>query len=89
MIVTTSGDRPVIGAFQGLIGGNIVYRAVEHRIYTALFFGDAGSILVDPYGWIMEDIAPEEEIVAGKIAFTDERTFYSKYGDIFGWAITG
>jgi len=88
-IVVTSADRPVIGAFQGLIGGNIVYRAVEHRIYTALFFGDGGSIIVDPYGRIMEDIAPEEEIVAGKIAFTNKRTFYSKYGDIFGWTITG
>ena len=88
-IAVTSADRPVIGAFPGLIGGNIAYRAVEHRIYTALFFGDGGSIIVDPYGRIMEDIAPEEEIVAGKIAFTDERTFYSKYGDIFGFTIVG
>lgn len=88
-IVVTSADRPVIGAFQGLIGGNIVYRAVEHRIYTALFFGDADSIIVDPYGRIIKDIAPEEEIVAGKIAFTNKRTFYSKYGDIFGFTIVG
>ena len=29
------------------------------------------------------------EIVAGKISFTDERTFYTKYGDIFGWIIVG
>ncbi len=88
-IVTTSVDRPVIGAFQGLIGGNVVYRAVEHRIYTALFFGDGGSIIIDPYGRIVEDIAPEPEIVAGKVAFTEERTFYSRYGDIFGFTIVG
>ena len=88
-IVVTSGDRPVIGAFQGLIGGNVVYRAVEHRIFTALFFGSGGSIIVDPYGRIIEDIAPEEEIVAGKVSFTNERTFYSKYGDVFGWSIVG
>ncbi len=88
-IAVTSADRPVIGAFQGLIGGNAAYRAVEHRIYTALFFGDGDSIIVDPYGRIMEDIAPEEEIVAGKIAFTNKRTFYSKYGDIFGFTIVG
>lgn len=88
-IVVTSADRPVIDAFQGLIGGNIVYRAVEHRIYTALFFGDGGSIIVDPYGRITDDIAPEPEIVAGKIAFTNERTFYSKYGDIFGYTLVG
>lgn len=88
-IVVTSGDRPVTGAFQGLIGGNVAYRAVEHRIYTALFFADGDSIIVDPYGRIMEDIAPEPEIVAGKIAFIDERTFYSKYGNIFGLTILG
>jgi hypothetical protein len=85
----TSADRPVIGAFQGLIGGNVVYRAVEHGIYTALFFGSGGSIIVDPYGRIIEDMAPEPEIVAGKISFTDERTFYTKYGDIFSWTIVG
>jgi len=88
-IVVTSSDRPVIGAFQGLIGGNVVYRAVEHRIYTALFFGPGGSIIVDPYGRIVSDIAPEPEIVAGKISFIDERTFYTKYGDVFGWVIVG
>lgn len=88
-IVVTSFDRPVIGAFQGLIGGNVVYRAVEHRIYTALFFGSGGSIIVDPYGRIIEDAAPEEEIVAGKVSFTNERTFYTTYGDVFGWSIVG
>jgi len=88
-IVVTSADRPVIGAFQGLIGGNVAYRAVEHRIYTALFFGSGGSIIVDPYGRIIEDMAPEEEVVAGKIAFTSERTFYSRYGDLFSFIILG
>ena len=88
-IAGTSGDSPVIGTFPGLLGGNMIYRAVEHRIYTAAFYRDNGSILVDPYGRILEDIAPEPEIVAGKIAFTNERSFYSKYGDIFGFTILG
>lgn len=86
-IVVTSSDRPVIGAFPGLIGGNVAFRAVENRVYTALFFRDGGSIIVDPYGRIIDDIAPEEEIVAGKVAFTNERSFYSKYGDIFSFII--
>ena len=88
-IVVTSSDRPVIGAFPGLIGGNVVYRAVEHRIYTALFYESEGSIIVDPYGRIISDITPEPEIVAGKISFTNETTFYTKYGDVFGWTIVG
>ncbi len=87
-IAGLSGALPVIGAFPGLLGGNMVYRAVEHRIYTALFHRDNG-LIIDPYGRIMEDIAPEPEIVAGKIAFTNERSFYSKYGDIFGFTILG
>ena len=88
-VAGTSGTRPVIGTLPGLHGGNAAYRAVEHRIYTAFFYRDNGSILVDPYGRIIEDIAPEPEIVAGKIAFTNERSFYSKYGDIFGFTILG
>jgi apolipoprotein N-acyltransferase len=88
-IVVTSADRPVIGSFQGLIGGNVVYRAVEHRMYTALFYGFGDSIIVDPYGRIIEDVASEQEIVAGKISFTDERTFYSSHGDLFGYTILG
>ena len=75
-------------AFPGVFGGNAIYRAVEHRIPAALFiWSGAGSIIVDPYGRIVDDIAPEKEIVAGKISLTEERTFYTKYGDIFGWVI--
>ena len=54
---------------------------------AAFFYRDNGSILIDPYGWIVEDVAPEPEIVAGKIAFIGGNTFYSKYGDIFGFVI--
>ena len=87
-IAGLSGTPPLIGALPGLLGGNMVYRAVEHRIYTALFHRDNG-LLIDPYGRIMEDIAPEPEIVAGKIAFTNGKSFYSKCGDIFGFTILG
>jgi len=81
-----SGEPPVIGALAGLHASNAVYRAVEHRIYTGVCYRDSG-ILVDPYGHIIEDIAPEPEIVVGKVAFPEERPFYSKYGDIFSYII--
>lgn len=71
-----------------LIGSNAVFRSVEQGIYSAATFNHpTGAIIVDPYGRIMEDRAPEPEIVVGKISFTDERTFYSKYGDVFGWSV--
>lgn len=75
-------------AVAGLFESNAIYRAVENRVPAILFlWSGAGSIIVDPYGRIIEDIAPEKEIVAGKISLTKERTFYNKYGNIFGWII--
>ena len=57
-------------------------------MFTVEVIGDwNASMIIDPYGRILEDIAPEPEIVVGKISFTDERTFYTKYGDVFGWSI--
>ena len=70
----------------GLLGGDAVYRAVEFRIPAISYRAWGGSIIIDPYGRIMEDVASEEEIVAGKIAFADTQTPYSQYGDIFGYA---
>ena len=81
-----SGEPPVIGALPQLHAGNAVYRAVEHRIYTGVCYRDSG-ILVNPCGHIIEDIAPEPEIVVGKVDFPEERPFYSKYGDIFSYII--
>jgi len=81
-----SGEPPVIGALPQLHAGNAVYRAVEHRIYTGVCYRDHG-LLVDPYGRIVKDIAPEQQIVVSKIAFPNERPFYSKYGDIFSYII--
>ena len=77
-------------AFSWMLGTNAIYRAAEHHMFTACVVGDyAGSMLIDPYGRVIDDIASEPEIVAGKVSFTIERTFYTKYGDIFGWTITG
>ena len=89
-VAVFTGNPPlIIDAAPGLFRANIVYRAVEHRIYSAFPYRDHESVIIDPYGRLVEDIAPEPEIVAGKIFFTDEKTFYTKYGDIFGWSIVG
>lgn len=88
LIVPTGGPNDYL--FSWALGSNAIYRAVEHRIYAASVIGDyAGSMLIDPYGRIIDDIAPEQEIVAGRISFVREKTFYTKYGDIFGWTIAG
>lgn len=88
LIVPTGNPNDYL--FSWVLGSNAIYRAVEHRIYAASVIGDyTGSMIIDPYGRIIDDVAPEEEIVAGRVSFVSERTFYSKYGDIFGWTIAG
>ena len=88
LIVPTGS--PNVYVFSWALGTNAIYRAAEHHMFAACVIGDhAGSMLIDPYGRIIDDVAPEPEIVAGKMAFTDERTFYTKHGDIFGWTIAG
>ncbi len=88
LLVTTASPSTYV--YSWALGTSAIYRAVEHRMFAVEVIGDHdSSMIIDPYGRIVEDIAPEAEIVAGKIAFTEERTFYSRYGDIFGWTIAG
>ncbi len=82
----TSGEPLIIGAYPDLHASNAVFRAVEHHIYTGTSYLDRG-LLIDPYGRIIEDTAPEPEIFVGKVAFPEERPFYSKYGDIFSYIL--
>ena len=44
--------------------------------------------MFDSCGRMIEDIAPEDEIVAGMIDLTQKETFYSRSGDIFGLTVT-
>jgi len=74
-------------AFPGEIGGNAVYRAVEHRKPVILACPE-GSIVVDSYGRIVNDISTQD-IVAGKFSISNKTTFYTKYGNVFGWTIVG
>ena len=88
LLVTTASPSAYV--YSWALGTSAIYRAVEHRMFAVEVIGDHdSSMIIGPYGRIVEDIAPEAEIVAGKISFTTERTFYTKYGDIFGWTISG
>jgi len=86
LVTTVSGNEGF--AMAGLLGGNAVYRAVEFRVPAISYRAWSGSVIIGPYGRILEDIAPEAEIVAGRIALTDnDDTFYGRNGDIFGYII--
>ena len=89
LLVIPTGS-PNAHVFSWVLGTNAIYRAVEHKMFAVEVIGDHdSSMMIDPYGRIIEDIAPESEIVAGKISFTYERTFYTKYGDVFSWIVVG
>lgn len=85
VITTTSMNKGF--AMAGLLGGDAVYRAVEFRVPAVSYRLWGGSVIIDPGGQIVEDIAPESEIVAGRIVFAEGETFYGKYGDILGYCI--
>jgi apolipoprotein N-acyltransferase len=88
LIVPTGAPNTYV--FSWALGTNAIYRAVEHKIFAVEVIADHdSSMIIDPYGRIIKDAAPEPEIVVGKISFTDDRTFYTKYGDGFGWSIVG
>jgi len=67
---------------------NAVYRAVEHRIPVVHVMNFRESVIVDPYGRVVNDVSTSEMAV-GEMSFSDEETFYTKYGDIFGWTVVG
>ncbi|GAJ10705.1 unnamed protein product, partial [marine sediment metagenome] len=86
LIIPTGG--PNVKVFSWSLKTNAILRAVEHKMYVVEVVGDyESSFIIDPYGRVMSDIALEPEIVVGKISFTNERTFYSLYGDVFAWII--
>jgi apolipoprotein N-acyltransferase len=88
LIVPTASPNTYV--FSWALGTNAIYRAAEHKVFAVEVIGDHdSSMIIDPYGRIVDDTAPEPEIVTGEISFTNERTFYTKYGDIFGWTIVG
>ncbi|HUV75276.1 MAG TPA: hypothetical protein VMW00_01340 [Dehalococcoidales bacterium] len=86
LIVPTGGPNNYL--FSWGLGTNAIYRAVENRMFAIEVIGDDdSSLIVDPYGRIVKDTAKEPEIVVGKVSFTDQRTLYTKFGEVFGWTV--
>lgn len=67
-----------------------VWRAIENRRFF-LRVGNAGDTgVVDPFGRVVERLPLfVEGTVEREIRLLETRTFYTKYGDVFAWAVTG
>ena len=87
-VVITTGEvsEPFIMPWQFVT--NAVYRAVEHGIPVVHVMNFERSVIVDPHGRIINEVSTPE-IAVGQLAFADETTFYTMYGDVFGWTVVG
>jgi len=76
-----------------------VFRAIENRLGIARCANTGVSMFVDPYGRVSGETAIYTRgISIGKVGSSQEKTFYSRYGDVFariccvlsaGWLLTG
>jgi apolipoprotein N-acyltransferase len=66
------------------------FRAVENRVYISRAANTGISGIIDPKGKILKqgDIFTEEAI-NGVIHMSQTKTFYTLYGDVFGWICSG
>lgn len=66
-----------------------VWRAIENRRYFVRV-GNAGDTgVVDPWGRVVERLPLfVEGVLVADIRLLDLRTFYTRYGDVFAWAVT-
>ncbi len=66
-----------------------VFRAVENRVFVARAANTGITGVVDPKGKIVKQGGIfTEEAMSGTIRFSNQRTFYTLYGDFFAWACT-
>jgi len=66
-----------------------VFRAVENRVFVARAANTGITGIVDPNGKIVKQGGIfKEEAMSGTIRFSDRKTFYTLYGDLFAWVCT-
>ena len=72
--------------FPPFHAANGVFRAVENRMTFGLGTVNGLSMVIDPYGRITAEAAiNQRSIVVGETFAVSQETFYTRYGDVFGW----
>jgi apolipoprotein N-acyltransferase len=71
-------------AFQHLEMARL--RAIENHRFLLRATNDGITVLIDPYGRILERLSRHEtQVLAGDFGYLTGRTFYTAYGDVFAW----
>jgi apolipoprotein N-acyltransferase len=62
------------------------WRAVENGRYLLRATNDGITVIIDPYGRVVDRIPRHERrVLAGRFNYLARRTFYTAYGDVFAW----
>jgi len=79
------------GWFPRFHASDAVFRATENRVAFATGTTSGLSVIVDPYGRIVaEGGINERGVVVGEVFTAPGQTFYTRWGDWFGWLmVTG
>ena len=76
--------------FSPFHAADAVFRAVENRLAFGLGTVNGLSLVIDPYGRITaEGQINQRGVVVGDTFAVPGRTFYSRFGDVFGWLLVG
>jgi apolipoprotein N-acyltransferase len=76
--------------FPPFHAADAVFRAVENRLAFGLGTVNGLSLVIDPYGRITaEGQINQRGVVVGDTFALPGRTFYSRFGDVFGWLLVG
>ncbi len=89
MLMPTDDDFNGSRMFPPLHASDLVLRVVEHRVAFANGSVTGMALVVDPYGRISAISGMNERgVIVGQTFTVPERTFYTEYGDWFGWLLT-
>jgi apolipoprotein N-acyltransferase len=73
-----------------------VFRAVENRVFFACAGNVGVSCIIDPNGRVVERLRGEDGqdiyvsgFLTGTVIPQEAKTFYTRYGDVFGWSCGG
>jgi apolipoprotein N-acyltransferase len=76
--------------FPPFHAADAVFRAAENRLAFGLGTVNGLSLVIDPYGRITaEGQVNQRGVVVGETFTAPGRTFYTRFGDVFGWVLVG
>lgn len=86
VLLPMDNDFNATPRFPPFHAANAVFRAVENRMTFGLGTINGVSMVIDPFGRITAEAAiNKRSVVLGETFSVSQKTFYTRYGDVFGW----